>query len=321
MKRRAAIIGAGISGLTTAIVLGEHGYEPVIFADQMSVDTTSAVAAAIWFPYDAVPENLVTPWALLTYGRLLEIARDADSGVSLVDCRTFSLTREIDIPWWADALGYRMFRGPDQGDRYQAGFSITVPLMETPIYLPYLEQRVLDAGGSFNHIDRLDKVDDIPDDDFSVIVNCSGYGSHDLVPDDGVEGHRGQVVIVPKVERAWAMVCQEPLTYVIPRQNGCVLGGVNSISWSRDIDPDSTATILERCRHEGVSIEPADVLSQAVGIRPYRGEGVRVALDETPRGRRLIHNYGHGGCGLSLSWGCAHKVYQLAELPSGSGLT
>ncbi len=280
----------------------------------MSVDTTSAVAAAIWFPYDATPEYLVTAWALVTYGRLLEIMRDADSGVSLVELRVFSRQEHIDVPRWADALGYRELRRHELGDDYHAGFSIIVPLMETPIYLPYLEQRVLDAGGSFNHTDRLETVDDLPNDDFSVVVNCSGYGAHDLVPDNDVEGHRGQIVVVSEVGRAWAMVCEEPPTYVIPRQDGYVLGGVNSISWSRDIDSASTAAILERCRREGLSIDcAAEESPQLVGIRPYRRGGVRVESTHTPNGRLLIHNYGHGGCGLSLSWGCAHKVYQLAE--------
>jgi D-amino-acid oxidase len=317
MKPRVAILGAGISGLTTAVVFAERGFEPVIFADQMSADTTSAVAAAIWFPYDATPEHLVTAWALITYGRLLELAREPDTtGVSLIEFRVFSRNSSVDVPPWAEVLGYRLLHDAELGDHYHAGYSLTVPLMETPIYLPYMEQRAMDAGGSFAHIDSLASIDELPKDNFDVIVNCSGYGARDLVSDEAVEGHRGQVVVVPKIDRSWAMVCAEPLTYVIPRQDGCVLGGVNTESWSRTIDPESTATILRRCHEEGVDGEPKN--PPPVGIRPFRKIGVRLETDLTADGRLVIHNYGHGGCGLSLSWGCAHKVFELAQISRGS---
>lgn len=313
MKPRVAILGAGISGLTTAVVFAERGYEPVIFADQMSADTTSAVAAAVWFPYDATPKHLVTAWALMTYGRLLELARDPDTtGVSLIELRVLSRTSSVDIPSWAEVLGYRLLRDAELGTHYDAGYSVSVPLMETPIYLPYMEQRVMDAGGSFAHIDTLAKIDELPKANFEVIVNCSGYGARDLVPDEAVEGHRGQVVVAPKIAQSWAMVCAEPLTYVIPRRDGCVLGGVNAMSSSRTVDPHSTATILERCHEEGVDGKPEN--PTLVGIRPFRKIGIRLETERTADGRLLIHNYGHGGCGLSLSWGCAHKVFELAQI-------
>src|SRR5213080_2473194 len=105
MKKRAAIIGAGVAGLTTAVVLGEHGYEPIVFAENMPLDTTSAVAAAIWFPYDAFPEHRVIPWAFFTYGRLVNIANDKRSGVSLVDFRVLSRSNKIEVPPWAEAVG------------------------------------------------------------------------------------------------------------------------------------------------------------------------------------------------------------------------
>ena len=40
---------------------------------------------------------------------------------------------------------------------------------------------------------------------------------------------------------------------------------------------------------------------------------MRLEIEELPGGRALIHDYGHGGGGFTLSWGCAEEVLKLAE--------
>ena len=67
--------------------------------------TTSGVAAAVWFPYDARPAERVIPWALETYHVLIELARCPESGVSIIETRQFLRTGEIEIPEWAIPLG------------------------------------------------------------------------------------------------------------------------------------------------------------------------------------------------------------------------
>src|ERR1700737_2199870 len=105
MKHRVAIIGAGVSGLTTAVVFADHKYEVSIFAEQIGQQTTSGAAAAIWFPYDAEPADQVIAWALETYRELVELSHNRNSGVSMIELRQFSRTREIQIPEWAHLLG------------------------------------------------------------------------------------------------------------------------------------------------------------------------------------------------------------------------
>jgi D-amino-acid oxidase len=48
-------------------------------------------------------------------------------------------------------------------------------------------------------------------------------------------------------------------------------------------------------------------------LRPSRRSGVRVGAEKLPDGRSVIHNYGHGGAGFTLSWGCAQTVFELAR--------
>ena len=46
------------------------------------------------------------------------------------------------------------------------------------------------------------------------------------------------------------------------------------------------------------------------GLRPFRAESVRL---EHVSGTAIIHNYGHGGAGVTFSWGCAGEVAELAH--------
>jgi hypothetical protein len=105
MVKSVAIVGAGVSGLTCAIVFAERGYRTAIFAEETGYRTTSAAAAAIWFPYDAKPADAVIAWALKTHKVLVDLARAPGTGVSMIELRSFSRTGEIQIPDWAIPLG------------------------------------------------------------------------------------------------------------------------------------------------------------------------------------------------------------------------
>jgi glycine/D-amino acid oxidase-like deaminating enzyme len=105
VRNRAAIIGAGVSGLTCGIVFAEREWNVTIFANETGQETTSAAAGAVWFPYHAEPIDKVIPWLLTTYGRLRELARDSRTGVSMLELHHFTRTDEIPIPDWAKSLG------------------------------------------------------------------------------------------------------------------------------------------------------------------------------------------------------------------------
>src|SRR4029077_222396 len=107
MRNRAAIIGAGVSGLTCGVVFAERKWDVTIFADERGEQTTSAAAAAVWFPYDAEPADKVIPWSLTAYERLCELARDSRSGVSMLEIWQFTRLGRIPIPDWAEKLGAR----------------------------------------------------------------------------------------------------------------------------------------------------------------------------------------------------------------------
>ncbi len=327
MRKRAAIIGAGVSGLTCGVVLAEHEWNVTIFADETGEQTTSAAAAAVWFPYDAEPADKIIPWSLITYERLRELARDSQSGVSMLELRQFTRAGEIAIPNWAKNLGAHSISvvpsenaspartegsltTPGFPSTFTAGFALTVPLIDATIYLDYLAKRLRTAGGTIQSA-HISKVDEIPRD-FDVIINCSGIGARDLVHDSDLEAHRGQVAIVPKIDLAQAIICNDaPLMYAIPRAHDCVFGGTNSICENREPSSADTTAIVSECSRV-LGIDPPPVIAVKVGLRPFRNSGVRLELEKLGDGRSVIHNYGHGGAGFTLSWACAEEVRAIA---------
>ncbi len=232
MRKGAAIIGAGVSGLTCCVVFAEHTWDVTIFADETGEQTTSGVAAALWFPYDAEPVDKIIPWSLITYERLRELTRDSRSGVSMLQLRQFTRASEIAIPNWAKKnLGAHSISVipsenaspartegsltiPGFPSTFTAGFALTVPRMDATIYLDYLAKRFRTAGGTIQSA-HISKVDEIPRD-FDVIINCAGIGARELVHDSDLEAHRGRVAIVPKIDLAQAIICNDaPLMYAI----------------------------------------------------------------------------------------------------------
>ena len=319
---RVAIIGAGVSGLTCGAVFAERGYSTAIFAKETGQQTTSGAAAAVWFPYDAAPPEKVIPWALETFHVLVDLAPVPGTGVSMIELRQFSRTGEIQIPDWAIPLGASSVatglwpvqdRAQRGGYNFKGSCAITVPLMDTTIYLDYLANRFVAAGGSIVTNVRFEKLEEV-DRKFDLVINCAGIGARDLVQDVNLEPHRGQVAIVPKIDNlSCAIVCDDPpLMYAIPRANDCVFGGTNEISDDLSVDPKSTTRILDECSRV-LNIDKPNVLAERVGLRPFRKSGVRLERDRLRDGRTVIHNYGHGGAGFTLSWGCTESVVRLVR--------
>jgi D-amino-acid oxidase len=313
MERRVAIVGAGVSGLTCGVLFAEREYRTAIFAEETAQRTTSAAAAAAWFPYDAEPADAVIAWALETYKLLVDLARERGTGVSIIELRQFSRTGEIQIPQWAIRLGARQINRGEVLPAFTHGFMMNVPLMDTTIYLDYLAKRFLAAGGEINGNVRFEKLEDVSPA-FDLVINCAGIGARELVQDIDLEPHRGQIAIVQKIDNlSCAIVCDDPpLMYAIPRTNDCVFGGTNDISDNLDADPTATARILDECSRV-LKVDNPTVLAERVGLRPFRKSGVCLERGRLRDGRAVIHNYGHGGSGFTLSWGCADNVFRIAR--------
>lgn len=149
----------------------------------------------------------------------------------------------------------------------------------------------------------------------SVVVNCTGLDSLDLVPDRSVRPVRGQLVVVenPGITTWLTSVdhSADTSTYFFPQPGGLILGGTaEENAWSMTPDPATAEAIIARCAAFRPEIAEARVLEHRVGLRPTR-PAVRLEREVLRGGRVLVHNYGHGGAGITVAWGCAREAADL----------
>jgi D-amino-acid oxidase len=315
MPRRAAssrvvVVGAGVSGLTTAVRLAESGLRPRILAQDRPAATSSAAAGAIWDPTYA-RHSRRDLWATRTYEVFAALAAAGLPGIRMVAAFEAS-RRPIPPPPYASHLPhYRECDREALPDGFVSGYRYRAPIIDMVPYLRTLSDRVVAAGGELQFGIRLRSLQEAFAD-ADVVVNCSGFGARDLVPDPDVVPVRGQLVAVrnPGLNEFVAERTDVPgeLTYLLPHGELLLLGG-SAQTGDADLRPaaDIAAAIVERCSRIYPAIAGSEILGHRVGIRPTRPE-VRLAQVNLGGGRHLVHNYGHGGSGVSLSWGCADDV-------------
>jgi len=318
LTRKAIVVGCGVSGLTTAVRLLEAGFKVRIVARDRTPNTTSDIAAAVWYPFRCGPPDRALLWSRRTFRALRELSRDPDTGVTMVEGIDLHETDPGPDPWWKEAVdSFRQAEADELAPGHVAGHVFVAPVVAMPVYLKWLEAKVEALHGTIEtrSVGQLEPLLL----EASLVVNCTGLGARELVKDDDLHPIRGQIVRVEPgtCERfVQAGGKASPLAYVIPRPDCTVLGGTADEGvWDLNVDPATSQAILERCRAIEPELAKAKVLSEAVGLRPGRSE---VHLDTVRRpGGIIIHNYGHGGGGVTLSWGCADEVVRRGstEIP------
>lgn len=215
---------------------------------------------------------------------------------------------------------------PDIG--LQDAYEHLAPVVHTDIYLSWLYDQVRQLGGNIvQHTvsGSLLEQEVALKQTFgaAAIINCAGLGAQELAQ-DAMYPLRGALIRVqndgrhfPKINKALSITLDERdnmqnMIYLVPRGDILLLGGlVEKDEWSTDISLENYEPIrqmYQRClaflpalKNAKVDIEE----SVRVGLRP--GRQANVCLTTEP-GTTIIHNYGHGGSGVTLSWGCAVEV-------------
>ena len=307
------VIGSGVIGLTTAVVLQEAGHEVQIFTKNLPEATVSAVAGAIWMPFHVEPLVDVNRWSRISYEVFEKLAADASSGVTMVDLLT--LANKPDLPDWLEAVPEGRFRAANAGElppSYRFGFSSQVPMIEVPIYLPFLQKKFMCNGGQLTVCEVEDLADMAANADF--VVNCTGLAAGKLTGDKDVFPIRGQILKVENLPGLPYIADDDgpnALAYIFPRKDCTVLGGTAQMT-NDDESPneEDSVEILRRCANLLPVLSTAVVRSVAVGLRPGR---TTIRLEREPS-TNIIHNYGHGGGGYTVSWGCAFEVVERLRI-------
>ena len=297
---RVIVVGAGVVGLTCAVRLLEAGHRVDVVARDLPLETTSAVAAALWYPYRALPQDRVTAWAATSYAVLADLARDERTGVRMLTGTEVLRTPQPD-PWWRPAVP-SLDRETALPPGYADGWTFVSPVVDMPVHLRWLTTRIEELGGTLTRMN----LSALPAEG-ALVVDATGLGARHFGVDPSVTPVRGQVVVLEQVglER-WTLDADGP-TYVVPRSREIVVGGTaEEGEWSRTPDPSTAEAVLHRATALVPELEGARVLRHKVGLRPVR------PVVRLERVGDVIHTYGHGGAGVTLSWGCAADVVGLA---------
>ncbi len=308
---RVVVVGAGVAGLTTAVVLAEAGASVHVIAEQVP-GVTSLAAGAMWGPYLVEPKNKVDQWGQRSLEIFRRLAEDPSTGVRLTSGIETSRTAEAPPDWATTLPGFRPCEPAELPAGFSAGYRFTVPLIDMPTYLAYLLRRLDAAGGTVERRRLVSLADAGP---AALIVNCTGLGAQELVPDHDLRPIRGQHVVVtnPGLTEFFSedTGLLPDLLCFYPHGDTVVLGGTAiDGEGSLALDEKAAAGILARCVEVEPRLAKARVLEHRLGARPTRAM-VRVEAERAEDGTVVVHNYGHGGAGVTLSWGCAEEAASL----------
>ena len=310
MEKSVLVIGGGVNGLSTGICFLEDGWDVTIYSEEFSPNTTSDVAAALWYPFLSAPVEKTNVWGSRTYDILKLLATEKGAGIDMTQTFEYFRSSQPDPVWKSTVDNFERIT-EDLPSDYVECFSFMTQVIEMPLYLEWLMNRYNLLGGKLEKR-RVNDFSEVPEK-FQLVVNCTGLSSGELCNDLEVYPVRGQIIrIKPKLNQMHLDQQIPTLSYIVPRSNDMILGGVaQEGNWSLEPTEEDRNFILEKCSKIIPDLKNAEIIEDIVGLRPGRAE-VRLEK-ELISGKVIIHNYGHGGSGVTLSWGCAEEVVELAN--------
>uniref|UniRef100_A0A0L8GPT2 FAD dependent oxidoreductase domain-containing protein n=1 Tax=Octopus bimaculoides TaxID=37653 RepID=A0A0L8GPT2_OCTBM len=285
-----AVIGAGVVGLSTALQVKQNFpfCSVTVVADKFNTETTSDGAGGLFRPnmvtLSANPFESLKQWCQDTFrhfNNLFSSPEASDCGIALMSGFLLSNKEELDMI--QDISFGETKMTPEQianmGFNYKHVTKMLTYTMECRKYLPWLTSKFLSLGGNVHH-HRLKSLEEVE----------APWVKHFYYFDDD--------------------------TYVIPNINRTSLGGVRiKNNYSTEVDPEISKSIWQRCTSRIPSLQKAKVLWEWAGLRPHR-DPIRLEQDimNFPKGTlKVVHNYGHGANGVSLSWGTAKHATRLVR--------
>ncbi len=224
----ACVVGAGVIGLTTALLLAELGLRVRIVSDKFTPNTTSDVAGAQWSPslvdsggeadsqerFNRIIVESFRRFSTLDpdrYGirhRPNYVEADHDSSFYRIPHGLLPPVQELDnLPFAVNPVAGRVF---------------TTYLIETPIFMPALMDDCKSEGIELvqQKFDEPQQLLSSPED---VIVNCTGYGAAKLFSDRDMQPIRGQLVLLKPQNLPWMLSHRNG--YIFPRTDAVLMGG------------------------------------------------------------------------------------------------
>ncbi|MCG1035919.1 FAD-dependent oxidoreductase [Polaribacter sargassicola] len=303
------VVGCGIIGLTTAILLQESNFKVTIVAKERFDKTLSNKVGAIWFPFEIEPKEKANYWATIAYKQYQQEV-NKENGVSFIPFIT--AYNEKSNTDWVKLLpkkAVRKAKGSELPTGIDNAYISEVPLAEPLVYLPYLFNIFIKNGGNFieQDIQNLQELSSLD----KWVINCTGLGAKKICKDKHLHPMRGQILRCKKTNiSSFADSTKKgALSYIINRTTDCVIGGTDyENDWNQNIEKSDTNLILNRIKKAGLKDKSPEILEEIVGLRPKRN-AVRFEFDKNFS--NVFHNYGHGGAGFTVAWGCATELSKI----------
>ena len=310
MQKKIAIIGAGICGISTAYLLSMQGYDITVIAAKFSPDITSNRAAAFWFPYHVRNDQRGNNWCRTSYDFYLQHCSKA-TGISIIQLIKAVKPHSGDEDSWLSFMPEGTCRTLPVSEipkGYALAYEASVPLIETQIFLPWLYEQLTAAGAVFirEEVNNLDVLTNT----YDLVINSSGLGARSLCNDETTIPVRGQVVLLEPGFPSHIFLDNQTPAYIVPRKDATIVGGTYEENiYTEKTEQENLDDILARATSVFTGLENRKIIGSWAGLRPYRPA---VRLEREP-GKNIIHNYGHGGSGYTLAFGCAAEVSTLAN--------
>lgn len=285
MSRRVLVIGAGVSGLTTASCLVDAGFGVTVLAEKSAEFTPSVVAGALWewppavcgYHTDLESLSRSKQWSVVSYKRFTALAAQPKTGVRVAPAMFYFRHRVEDRPAEREKMEetkaqVREFEhspeliarhGVNRGLGLCDAYSYLAPQIETDVYMAWLRDELVGRACSFVQrrlTQPLAQTEKSLCDEYDAcaIVNCSGLGSIELAG-DAMQPLRGALIRVhndgrtmPRITTAHCIAHDEKsvrqqMIYIIPRgADHLLLGGITELGeWDTTIDLGNHAPIRD----------------------------------------------------------------------------
>ncbi|KAL8596844.1 hypothetical protein ACOMHN_027173 [Nucella lapillus] len=326
---RVAVVGAGMVGLATAVNVQEAlpWARVTLLADQFDLDTTSSGAGGIFEPtVQAWPNqdpDTLREWSRQSWNYFTGLAMSPlgrETGHSLVSGYMLADNREaIENPAYADIVfNFRVLK-PEELRKLnfagKYGNTFTTVITQTKKFMPWLMRKFRERGGIVESrtISSLEELAGA----YDIVMNCAGMRAGQLANDSTMYPIKGQMVQIkaPWIKQFVYWIDKKRPTYFIPHDDKVWVGGTkDERDYSTHLDPEIEEDILKRAGDLLPQIKAGDIVGRWAGLRPQRSS-MRVEkelVNVNGKKLRVVHNYGHGANGISLSWGTSLRAAQLA---------
>ena len=318
------VVGAGIIGLSVATHLLEtfpDQLKVTVVADRFTPDTlasdrTGGLVVPPRTHYPCPDLETASRWISATlrhFERVIKEAGGENTGVTCAD--GYYAAPPSQKIWWDNIVPN--FREVSITDLAKTGISLegenvygfTSYIVNGKEYLIWLSNKFCSLGGLM-YKRLVHSLTELSSYDF--VINCSGLGARELVNDPTVFPLKGHLI---SVRAPWVKEWVHCRTaYIYTRGQEIVLGTTAEVGKENlDVCNDCKQEILSNCSQVMPSLEDPEIINCWAGIRPMREGGVRLEMLKNSMGvgkpeQVVVHCYGHGPFGVTLSWGCAEDV-------------